>query len=190
MKTKFILGTFLLLFSRGCDFYSTSLWIFQEGGLEAETNPLSQFLGIGWNGLLIANVIIVLIILALFYHYCFRYRPKMIEQGLFKNYREYASQLYYNSPNKFYQIFYRIPKNKSAFLAHTGYTLVYVLIIASLLATIHNLSQFYSLAYYDSFRAMVKRPLYVIYGLIIASAILVYTNLIRREFKAVTLNWF
>ena len=43
-KLKFLSVMFLLLFARGCDFYSTSLWIFQEGGLEHETAiPLKGF---------------------------------------------------------------------------------------------------------------------------------------------------
>ena len=38
MKVKFILLTFLLLFARGCDFYSTSLWFFQKDGIKDERN--------------------------------------------------------------------------------------------------------------------------------------------------------
>jgi hypothetical protein len=46
MKLKFFLLTFLLLFSRGCDFYSTSLWFFDNP--TGEQNPLYQFLA--WAG--------------------------------------------------------------------------------------------------------------------------------------------
>ena len=62
---------FLLLFARGCDFYSTSLWIFQEGGLEHETNPLTQIFGVGWNGLVMVNVIVITLISYCFYIYTF-----------------------------------------------------------------------------------------------------------------------
>ena len=72
-KIKFLSVMFLLLFARGCDFYSTSLWIFQEGGLEHETNPLTQIFGVGWNGLVMVNVIVITLISYCFYIYTFKY---------------------------------------------------------------------------------------------------------------------
>ncbi|MBK8747870.1 MAG: hypothetical protein IPM04_08350 [Saprospiraceae bacterium] len=45
MKIKFFLLTFLVLFSRGCDFYSTSLWFFDNP--TGETNPLYRYFGVG-----------------------------------------------------------------------------------------------------------------------------------------------
>ena len=71
MKIKFFLLTFLVLFSRGCDFYSTSLWFFDNP--TGETNPLYRYFGVGWSGLVIANVIIVGFIIYAFYYYSFKY---------------------------------------------------------------------------------------------------------------------
>ena len=78
MKLKFLTITFLLIFARGCDFYSTSLWFFEPGGMEGETNPLTSIFGVGWNGLIIANVIVIVPIIACYFFYEFSYRPKKI----------------------------------------------------------------------------------------------------------------
>ncbi len=61
MKLKFFILTFFLLFARGCDFYSTRLWFFDDP--TGEQNPLYRFFGTGWTGLIIVNLIIVGLIL-------------------------------------------------------------------------------------------------------------------------------
>lgn len=183
MKLRFILLSIMLLFVRGCDFYSTSLWVFQENGMADETNPLTQFFDVGWNGLLIANFIVISIVLIMFYYYCFKYKPRQISNGQPKNFIEYTSLQYYNQPNKFHQIFYKIPKNKSILIAHSGYVLIHSIIIGSILATIHNLGQFYQLEFYQTFREIVGRPQFVIYGLIIFSIIGTFIHLLKKEFE-------
>lgn len=183
MKLKFILFVFLLLFARGCDFYSTSLWIFEPDGLQSETNPLTRFFGIGWNGLIVANVIVISIVILAFYFYSFRYKTARLKPDSGSNYREYASLLYYKKKGQLYQLFYRLPSNKKAMIAHSGYVLVRVIIFASLLATIHNLGQYYQLSFYVSFRNLVGRPLYVIYALIIASFVLTHRHLLIQEYR-------
>jgi hypothetical protein len=181
MKLKFALFTFLILFARGCDFYSTSLWFFDNP--KGETNPLYRLFGIGWTGLIIANIIIVGLVIFAFYNFYFRYkRPTNLNKEP-KDYIELASLQYFNSPDKFYQIFYKIPKNKTVLFAHFGYVLTIVFIIASFLATIHNLCQFYNLNFYNTFRDIVGRPLFVIYGLIALTFILTYRNLLISEYK-------
>jgi hypothetical protein len=181
MKLKFALFTLLLLFSRGCDFYSTSLWFFDNP--TGETNPLYRYFGIGWTGLIIVNIIIVgLVIYACFYFYFLYKRPTNLYKEP-KNYRELASLQYFNSTDKFYQIFYKIPKNKKVLLAHTGYVLTVVIIIGGFLATIHNLSQYYDLNFYNQFRKIVGRPLFVIYGLILLTFFLAYRQLLIGEYR-------
>lgn len=184
MKPKFFLFTFLLLFARGCDFYSTSLWFFQENGIQGETNPLTVFFGVGWNGLILANVILVGSIVAMYWYYCFRYKAATALKPPPKNYREYASILYFDSPDRFFQIFYKMPRHPRVLVAHSGYVLVRVLLFGSLLATIHNLSQYYGFGPYDRFRLVVGRPLLVIYGLLLVSIAWFYGRLLRREFAA------
>ena len=78
MKLKFFLLTFLLLFARGCDFYSTSLWFFQPDGPSGETNPLVRIFGFGFTGLVVTNIIIVGLMIYAFYYYSFKYTtPKV-----------------------------------------------------------------------------------------------------------------
>lgn len=181
MKLKFAVLTFLLLFARGCDFYSTSLWFFDNP--QGETNPLYRFFGLGWTGLIIANIIIVGLVICAVYYFYFRYKRPANLPAEPKNYRELASLQYYNSTNRFYQIFYKIPKNKKPLFAHIGFVSAIVIIIASFLATVHNFSQYYSLNFYNEFRNIVGRPLFVIYGLILLAFILAYRHLLISEYK-------
>ncbi len=182
MKSKFFLFSSLLIFSRGCDMYSTSLWFSDAPG--DETNPLVGVLGFGWNGLVISNVAITVLILWAFYRYSFRYRTPSLEFTSNKL-TDFISELYFNEKGKFLQVFYRTPKNKEVLIAHSGYILIRVVIFASLLATAHNLCQFYNVAAYDTFREIVGRPLFVIYGLIFVSLVLNTYILWKRESESV-----
>jgi hypothetical protein len=179
MKLKFFLLTFILLFARGCDFYSTSLWFFDNP--TGETNPLYRFFGVGWTGLIITNVIIVGLIIYAFYFYSFKY--KSTRQTSSNNLTDFISELYFNEKGRFFQIFYKTPKNKSTLLAHTGYVLVRVVIVASFLATFHNICQYYNVTFYNTFREMVGRPLYVIYGLILFTFMYFSYRLWRKEYR-------
>ncbi len=181
MKLKFALFTFLLIFARGCDFYSTSLWFFDNP--TGETNPLYRLFGIGWTGLILVNIIIVGLVIYAYYFFNFRYkRPTNLSKEP-SNYRELASLQYFNSTDKFHQIFYKAPKNKKVLFAHMGYVMTSVIIIASLLATIHNLCQYYGFNFYNHFRDVVGRPLFVIYGIILLTLILTYRSLLISEYK-------
>ena len=182
MKLRFLLISSLLLFSRGCDFYSTSLWFFQENGIADEMNPLTRFFGVGWSGLIFVNILIVLLILGMYYFYCFYYKLPVYLPQKPQNYREYTSVLYYGQKGKFYQILYKIPKNLKALAGHYGYVIVRMLIIGSFMATFHNISQYYGFTFYDQFRLIVKRPLFVIYALIILSGVFFYMRLLQAEF--------
>ena len=183
MKLKFILLTFLLLFARGCDFYSTSLWFFKDNGINDERNPLTYFFGVGWTGLIITNILISGIILGLLYYFCFHYKRLTNFSSKAHNYKELASLQYFNKPDSFYQILYKTPKNKNALFAHIGYVATIVAIVASLLATFHNISQFYGFSFYNQFRQLVGRHLFVIYTLIILTTILTYRGLLKSEYE-------
>ncbi len=180
MKIKFFLLVFLLLFARGCDFYSTSLWFFDDPS--GEQNMLYRFFGLGWTGLLVTNAVLIAIIIYCFYYYTYRYR---IDKAASKPLKltTYISERYFNESNRFYQVFYKTPKNRNTLLGHVGYILIRVVIIASFLATVHNLCQYYNVSFYNSFRDVVGRPLYVIYGLILLSFVLLVWRLWLREYK-------
>jgi hypothetical protein len=178
MKLKFFILTIILLFARGCDFYSTSLWFFDNP--TGETNPLYKYFGIGWTGLIVANIIIVGLIICAFFFYSFKY--KMPQKSSSNKLTDFVSELYFNEKGRFFQVFYKMPKNKLTLFAHTGYVLVRVFIVASFLATFHNICQFYNLTFYNIFRELVGRPLYVIYGLIFFSFIYFSYRLWRKEY--------
>jgi hypothetical protein len=180
MKSKFFLLTFLLLFARGCDFYSTSLWFFDNPS--GEQNPLYQFFGVGWTGLIIANIVIVGLIIYAFYFYSFRYTPTKLNTKP-KQLSDYVSEIYFNEKGRFLEVFYKTPKNKKTLLAHAGYVVIRTVIFVSFLATIHNLCQFYNVSIYNAFREIVARPLFVIYGLMILSLFGFAYRLWSKEYK-------
>ena len=185
MKLKFLTITFLLLFARGCDFYSTSLWFFQPGGMEGEMNPLTSVFGVGFNGLIIANVVVIGFILAGYFYYVFRYRPQRVPIQS-DNILDFASQLYFKEKGKLYQIFYKYPVDKKMMVAHFGYIMVRVIIVGSFLATFHNLCQYYNVGFYNTYREIVGRPLYVIYGLIFLSFLYFQYRVLRKEYISST----
>lgn len=182
MRLKFLTLTTLLLFARGCDFYSTSLWFFQPGGMEGETNPLTSIFGIGWNGLIIANLVIVSFIIGAYYYYVFRYRPQHNIPRT-DHFLDFVSELYYHQKGKAYQVFYKAPLDKRMLIAHVGYVMIRVTIVGSFLATFHNICQFYQVGFYDTYRDIVGRPLYVIYGLILFSFFYFQFRVLNKEYR-------
>jgi len=180
MKVKFFLITFLLLFSRGCDFYSTSLWFFDNP--TGETNPLFRLFGIEWNGLIVANIIVVGLIIYAFYYYTFKYNRTIINSKP-NGITDFVSELYFNEGGRFFDVFYKTPNNKKILLAHAGYILIRIVIVGSFLATIHNLCQFYNVSIYNSFREIIGRPLYVIYGLMLGSLIYFTYRIWNKEYE-------
>lgn len=180
MKTRFFLLTALLLFARGCDFYSTSLWFFDDPS--GEQNPLYKYFGFGWSGLILVNVFVVGLIIYAFYYYSFRYKRTIINTRP-SQLTDYVSEVYFYEKGRFLDVFYRIPRNRKALLAHSGYVTIRVITFVSFLATIHNLCQFYNVSFYNSFREIVGRPLYVIYGLMILSFFYFAYRLWKKEFE-------
>lgn len=182
-KIRFALMVCLLLFARGCDFYSTSLWYFQPDGYQDERNPLSYLLGIGWSGLVLVNIVMVLVIIGLFAYYTFRYKPTLPGRDLPSSPYEYASLLYYGRTDRFYQIFYRWPSNRNVLWAHAGYVVIRLLIVTSFLACLHNLAQWKEWSGYGVIRSIGIRPYFVFFGLVLAAIIIIYRNLLNREFR-------
>jgi hypothetical protein len=170
--------TFVLLFARGCDFYSTSLWFFDNP--MDETNLLARFFGIGWIGLILANIVILGLIIYAFYHYSFKY--KITTQTSSSKLTDFVSELYFNERGHFFEVFYKTPKNKLIFLSHLGYVLTRVVIVGSFLASFHNICQFYDVTFYNTFREIVGRPLFVIYGLILSTFIYFFYRLWSKEY--------
>lgn len=180
MKFKYYLLIFILLFARGCDFYSTSLWFFDNP--TGEQNLLYRIFGFGWSALLVSNAIIVALIIYCYYYYCFKYQ---LSPPTEKSYSitDYVSLKYFKKKGLFHQVFYKLPFDKKTGIGHFGYVMIRVAIVGSFLATFHNFCQFYNIDAYNSFRELVGRPLWVIYGLILASFIFFQYRLWKKEFE-------
>lgn len=181
MKNDFWFFTVLLILSRVLDFYSTSLWFFQPDGIKGETNPLTRFFGVGWTGLILVNIVLILAIIWAYYFYSYGYQPVKIENPP-DDFKAYISRLYFGTDNAFHKIFYTVSNNRNISIAHMGYALIRVVILGSILATIHNLCQFYNVELYNTFRHIVKRPLYVIYGIVILSMIYFQYKVLSIEY--------
>ena len=180
MRVQFFLLVALLLFARGCDFYSTSLW-FCDSPTD-ETNPLVWVLGFGWTGLVFVNVVLVLGVIYTFYYYSFRHRPVPLHSTV-NNWQDYMSMVYFNEKGKAHKILYSMPVNRRTLLGHMGYVLIRVLILASFLATVHNLCQFYQVTWYAIFRGVVGQPRVVIYALIVWSIYFFSRKIWIKEFR-------
>lgn len=74
-----------------------------------------------------------------------------------------------------------MPENKNVWIAHSGYILVRVIILASFLVTMHNLCQYYEIPVYNTYREIVKRPLWIIYALILLSFVFFSYRLWKNE---------
>ncbi|MBK9106585.1 MAG: hypothetical protein IPL92_19005 [Saprospiraceae bacterium] len=85
---------------------------------------------------------------------------------------------------KAYQIFYKAPTDKRILIAHLGYVMIRAMIVGSFLATFHNLCQYYQVGFYDTYRDIVGRPLFVIYGLIVFSVLFFLYRVLRKEYSA------
>lgn len=177
---QFLLLTILLIGSRVLDFYSTSLWFFQEGGMAGETNPLTRFFGVGWNGLVLVNIILCGFVIWACFYSIFLYQPPKL-QNRPNNVFTYLSNLYFNRDDKFYEMFYKTPKNWRPFLGHFGHSFIRMLILASCLAAGHNFAQYYQWDFYQEFRVVVRRPHYVIFAVILIAYSLIYWRYVNRE---------
>ncbi|MFM2395076.1 MAG: hypothetical protein RLZZ546_3059 [Bacteroidota bacterium] len=182
-KLKYLSVIFLLLFARGCDFYSTSLWIFEENGLAQETNPLARFFGVGWNGLVIVNIIATGIIAYCYYTYVFKYKINPNLNPKPNNFKEYISLLYFGHKNQFSKLLYKFPKNKVASTSHFGYIAIWGVIFGSFYAAMHNLLQFYNNETYDVILNFIHFRALFGYCMLFGPLIYLSIRLYKREYR-------
>ena len=77
---------------------------------------------------------------------------------------------------------YKMPTDKRMMIAHFGYVMVRMIIVASFLATFHNLCQYYNAPFYNTFRDIVGRPLFVLYGLFFLSFLFFQYRVLKIEY--------
>lgn len=101
------------------DFYTTYRF---TPDLQNEANPFVSILGGGWRELITVNLLGLVIPVFFAYLAFLHYTPSVVQCGSFK---EYASMIYYEQPDKFNRLFYwGAAKNKSLYWAHIGYIIV------------------------------------------------------------------
>jgi len=123
----FWIFTILFLITRVGDLIATYIG---TPDLTKEANPLVYTFGLGWEALIIANIIGFIIAVFLLYYTFIKYKSNVIPcDGL----KQYISMLYFNRPDKFLWTFYKFPnkKNWSFLLAWIGFVLTIVMIITS-----------------------------------------------------------
>lgn len=77
--------------------------------LAFESNPLVYTMGLGWNALIISNIIMVLVVTGLSYYSFVKFKPEVLPCS---NEQEYYSMLYFNRPDNFKGALYKLPKGK------------------------------------------------------------------------------
>ena len=96
---------------------------------------------------------------------------------------DFASQLYFKEDGKLYKLFYTIPVDKKMVAAHLGYIMVWFAIVGSFIATFHNLCQYYNASFYNTYRDIVGRPLYVIYGVFVLTYFWFQYRVLKIEYN-------
>ncbi|WP_116109188.1 hypothetical protein [Lewinella sp. IMCC34191] len=189
MIFRFIAASLLLLFMRGCDIYSTSLWFFQTEGYKDETNPLVG-LGMDWNVLLVANVIVVIGVLALYYvHLINRQKVPALPrlQGEYRSTWDFAADLYYGSRKHKYKLLYRLSDDKRIALGHYGVVLLSTIVFASGVATAHNLLSYHRVGFYVDLKGSINNLLYLYYLAFALFAFFSYRSILREDYGLVKL---
>ena len=184
MKLKFYFTVFFLLFARGCDFYSTGLWFFEHP--EGEQNLLYRLFHLNFTGLVLSNAVVMACIVYAYYYYLFRYKPQRLGEHA-KNLLDFVSLKYYGKSGLFYRVFFRPPSDKCILLAHMGYVMMHFVVVASFIATAHNLCQYYRVGFYDQLREWIGRPLYLIYALMFLCFLYFQFRLWNKEYRAQSL---
>ena len=93
--------------------------------LSMEGNPLVASLGLGWEALAIANVLVFALMFITAYYSYFKYKTIYTNETKFT---AYCSQIIYDRPDMFWKGL--IPKHITPFIAGLGFSGLYALIIA------------------------------------------------------------
>jgi hypothetical protein len=128
---KFIKLSALLVLTRAADLYTTYL---STPDLKYEFNPLVSKLGLGWTGLILAQIAFLVFIIYALWVYCFKNVETLsIKEGL--SLKEFVSLFYFGNTTSFSKIFYKLPTNKDSLLYSVGYVATYSLIIISIIVS-------------------------------------------------------
>lgn len=126
---KFIFLSSLLILTRYADAQTTYL---HTADLKKEANPLVLFLGLGWTGLIIVQVVGLVFLIYALWVYSFR----QVEVPTFEKHisrTKFISLFHFGDTKSFNKLFYKIPTNKNSLLYAIGFIMTFSLITISIL---------------------------------------------------------
>ena len=148
---RFIFLASLLILTRIADAQTTYL---HTSDLKNEANPLVSFLGLGWTGLIIIQIIGLIFLIYSLWVYSFR----QVEIPSFDrniSTTKFISLFHFRETKSFDKLFYKLPTNRNSLLSAIGFIMTYSLITISILVststTILILSEKYRI-FYSEFR--------------------------------------
>lgn len=121
----------MLAVTRYADAQTTYLY---TPDLNLEANPLASYFGLGWTGLIAAQIIGIALIMYALWGYCF----KRVEVPLFErsiSLKRFISLFHFRDTARFWSLFIKFPTNKHSLRAGIGYIVTYVLICISALVS-------------------------------------------------------
>lgn len=123
---KFWISTILTLVIATADIVLTFIG---TPDLSRESNPLVHSVGLGWTGLITANIIVISLFIVLYYYSFIYFKPTVVQCT---NFKQFYSIINFNQPDKFIWTLYKMPKNKLAYsylLACAGFLTALVSIL-------------------------------------------------------------
>lgn len=177
-KLKFWGIVILLLLTRVGDLLSIYL---VSPDLSKELNHMESIFGLGWAGLISANVIGTGLIIYLFHYYIFRYNP--VSAVEVKNLKEFISQRYFNRPDKFSGSFYKLSENGASFFADLGYSLPRMLIATGIMLIFNNLMIAIQNQYYFELMSLSQYSWLWIYLVGFVFGMLYFFKSIKNEYQ-------
>ena len=151
---RFIFLASLLILTRYADAQTTYL---HTSDLKNEANPLVSFLGLGWTGLIIVQVVGLAFLIYALWVYSFR----QVEVPTFEKHisrTKFISLFHFGDTKSFDKLFYKIPTNKNSSLYAIGFIMTFSLITISILISTSTTFLILSEKYrnlYTEFRIMI-----------------------------------
>ena len=173
---KFLTLASLIIIGRLYDGITTYLYI---PNLSYESNVIVKFLGAGWISLIIIQTILICLVIYSLYYYYFKFNSvQTSEENL--TMKQYVSYFYFYDKDSFFKVFYKFPKNKSGFIASTGYVISMTLIYSSFIVGTSTTLLLIS----DTYKKIYKHGIpCVLYCIMIGLAIYFTMRFFRLEYN-------
>lgn len=173
---RFIALAALAIISRFYDGFTTYRY---TPDLSHEANPMVLWLGAGWPTIILLQAVLTTLLIYFLYNYFFKFRS-IVPEDKTLTLKQYISYFHFNDPHSLHKMLYRIPDNKSQFMASIGYigsmTLIWVSIIVGTSTTFLLTS--------ETYREFYKQGIpYLLYGIIAGLALFFYFRFFSIEYE-------